>query len=362
MSRQEMEEKVIPVSTPETDELRFYDVRKDPFDVYGIYFDEAESVFRRMPKEVAEQVSPAVLLRSTRASGGRLRFSTDADRIAIRVRFEAYCRLSYFSESGANGFDLFVDDPESGVSRFVRLFPFEIDSREGYESEVKLPCRKMRHLTIHLPNYATIAELCIGLPNDAEVGHGLSYQPVAPIVYYGSSITQGGCPSRPGNSYENIVCRRTGIDYVNLGFSGCGRGETAMAEYVASLDMSVFVMDYDHNAPDADHLKRTHEAFFQIFRKAHPDTPCIFMSRPDFGTLLYEKFERRKDVILETYRRARENGDRNVYFIDGESIFRGPYEDLCLVDNIHPNDLGFALMADAVTAMLERIRLNRNFE
>ena len=360
MSREEVEEIIVPVES--TDDLAFYDVRKEPFHVYGLFFDEEEGVFRRMPKEAAERVSPGVLLRSTRSAGGRLRFFTDAERIAIKVKYAAYCRLNYFSEAGANGFDLYLDDGESGQSRFVKLFPFETDSKEGFTSEIKFNSRKPRFLTIHFPGYATVSELLVGLPKDALLKPGLSYKPELPIVYYGSSITQGACASRPGNAYENIVCRKTGIDYVNLGFSGQGKGEAEMAGYIASLDMSVFVMDYDHNAPNKDHLKQTHEPFFKIFREVHPETPCIFMSRPDFGPLTYEQMQGRKDKILETYRNARENGDRNVYFIDGESMFRGPYEDYCLVDNVHPNDLGFALMADAVIAMLERIRLHRGFD
>ena len=342
------------------DDAVFYDVRKAPFSIYGVTYDEAEGCFRRMPKEVAEKVSDGVLLRSTRAAGGRLRFSTDAEKIRLSVKFSAYCHLSYFAESGANGFDLYLDDPGTKVSRFVKLFPFEPNQREGYESEIVLSSRKLRCFTIHLSSYAAIADLQIGLPSDAVLGPGLSYRPTKPIVYYGSSITQGACASHPGNTYENIVCRKTDMDYLNLGFSAMAKGEPAMAEYIASLPQSVFVLDYDHNAPNVDHLKNTHQIFFNTYRRLQPDVPVIMLSRPGISSLAYQAIQRRKDVILETYRNTRENGDKNVYYIDGESMFRGPYEDLCLVDAVHPNDLGFALMADAILAVLERIGVNRN--
>ena len=58
------------------------------------------------------------------------------------------------------------------------------------------------------------------------------------------------------------------------------RGEPEMAGVIASADMSVFVMDYDYNAPSAEHLAQTHEPFFQIVREAQPDLPIVIVSSP----------------------------------------------------------------------------------
>ena len=51
------------------------------------------------------------------------------------------------------------------------------------------------------------------------------------MVFYGSSITQGGCAQRPGNSYPAIVSMDRMTDFVCLGFSGNAHGEAKMAEY-----------------------------------------------------------------------------------------------------------------------------------
>ena len=80
------------------------------------------------------------------------------------------------------------------------------------------------------------------------------YRIKKPVVYYGSSITQGGCASKPGSSYESILSRRFDCDYINLGFSGTAKGEDEIVDYIKGLEMSVFVMDYDHNAPTTEHL------------------------------------------------------------------------------------------------------------
>jgi hypothetical protein len=179
-----------------------------------------------------------------------------------------------------------------------------------------------------------------------------------PIVFYGSSITQGGCASRPGNCYAHHVCRWLDAPMVNLGFSSNGLGQLEMAEYINSLDMSALVMDYDHNAPDFHHLEKTHERFFQAIRTAHPTLPVVFLSRPDFD-FEAELNIRRRAVIRATYENAFRQGDRNVWFLDGERLFGTTDRDTCTVDTIHPNDLGFLRMAKCLHPVLVQA-LGRN--
>ena len=347
---------------PETEELLFRDAREEPFRIYGLYFEEKDGIYRRLPEEVAAQVSEKVHELSERCAGGRVRFSTDADVISIRVAFKFIFRRYAFALSGSAGFDLFVDDPESGVSHFHGLFKFDPDVVDGYTSSLTFPSRKLRYITINFPTYSTLRSLEIGLPKDASLGAGLSYKPVDPVVYYGSSITQGCACCRPGNTYENIVCRKTNIDYLNFGFSGSAKGEPAIRDYLATLPMSAFVCDFDHNIKKADLLREVHAPLYLAIREKHPDIPYIMLSRPDVDSMPYENVCRNRDVVMDTYRLAREQGDRNVFFIDGEGIFRGPYEDLCTVDDTHPNDLGFALMADAVYSALCRSRIRAMVE
>jgi lysophospholipase L1-like esterase len=251
------------------------------------------------------------------------------------------------------GVDLYVDDEVTSTSRHYRTFFPPYDTDGHYESILYFPTRKPRYITLHLPLYSSLNGFEVGLQEDATVDHGLAYRPIPPVVYYGSSITQGGCASRPGNAYTNVVSRRINIDHINLGFSGNAKGESAIVDYMAGLTMSAFVCDYDHNAPSVDHLRATHEPLYRAIRAAHPDIPYVMMTRPDFDGDRANSALRR-DVVYETYRRALSEGDRNVYFIDGERLLSGPYLDMATVDGCHPTDLGFALMADAVTDVLTR--------
>ena len=175
-----------------------------------------------------------------------------------------------------------------------------------------------------------------------------------PIVFYGSSITQGGCASRAGNDYISLACRWLDSDFLNLGFSGSAKGEPIMAEYVAGLKASIFVMDYDHNAPTVEHLKNTHMPMYRTIRAKNPDTPIVFISRPNFYYNESDSVARR-NCIRDNYLLAQAEGDKNVYFIDGETLFGREDWDVCTVDLCHPNDLGFYRMAKAIYPVLKEI-------
>ena len=332
--------------------LQFFDIRQDPFRIYGLYDPRGQAAFVRMPQNAAAAVSPGVEALARNTAGGRVRFSTDSDVIALHAVMPAVCRFPTMPLTGSAGFDLYVDDPDTGISRYWRSFVPPTDTVDGYVSEIRFLSRKKRFITIHFPLYSEVREVLIGVDRSADLGAGLPYRSELPVVCYGSSITQGGCASRPGNCYQNILARQLHLDFLNLGFSGCGKAEDHMITYLAGLPMFAFLSDYDHNAPDAEHLKKTHFKLYEAVRKAHLGIPYLMLSRYDFDSHYEENIERR-DVIYETYRRARAAGDRNVYYIDGASVFRGQYEEMCTVDGTHPNDLGFALLADAIAAELK---------
>ena len=230
---------------------------------------------------------------------------------------------------------------------------------EGYSSGKRTDGADTDY-TINFPLYDGVKELYIALKKDAHVSAPAPYTVEKPVVYYGSSITHGGCASRPGNTYEAFISRNLDADYINLGFSGSAKGEFAMAEYIATLDMSVFVMDYDHNTPSEQNLLETHEPFFKAIRAAHPTLPVIFVTAPNTrlsGNVNYAgrgRLYTRRNIIRRTYENALIAGDTNVYFIDGFDLFAGEDWDACTVDGTHPNDLGFFRMSQVIGKMVKK--------
>lgn len=333
-------------------DIAFYDARRAPFEIYGLYNAKTETRFKRLPDEIGQNVNEGVAQLYLNTAGGRLRFATDSRYIAIKAEMPGMCAYPHSAFTGTAGFDLYMNDPVTDSSRFIKSFIPDIKATDGYESVIYLPDNKMRFFTVHFPTYACVTNLYIGLQESATVAEGMKYRPLDPVVYYGSSITQGGCAMRPGNTYQAIVSAHMNMDYINLGFSGSGKGEDLIVDYMANLKMSAFVSDYDHNAPTLEHLEATHCKLYQKIREKHPDIPYIILSKPDFSGCVWpgytEENVKRRDVIIDTFRYAREQGDKNVYWIDGEGLFRGPYFNSCSVDACHPTDMGFALMADAV--------------
>ncbi len=339
-------------------DVKFYDVRKAPFKIYGLYNPEEEPVFCRMPKAVADVVSPGVSSLSLHTAGGRVRFKTDSPFIAIRAEMPPQGPMSHMPRTGQNGFTIYFN--KNGHSTYYRTFKPDcnkVSAGEGLTDIVEfvdIPEEGVRDVTVYFPLYGMVDSLYIGLKEDAQLLPGDTYKREKPVVFYGSSITQGGCASHPGNAYQGFLSRRFDFDFINLGFSGSARAEEAMIDYICGLDMSMFVYDYDHNAPNLEHLKSTHEKMFRAVRAAQPDIPVIFMSAPNFDTNR-AGWTPRRALIFENYARACAEGDKNVYYIDGERLFGGDCRDGCTVDGCHPNDLGFYRMADAVGATMEII-------
>ncbi|MBQ8140671.1 MAG: hypothetical protein IJ038_03130 [Clostridia bacterium] len=340
-------------------DVKFYDVRSEPFEIYGLYRAKTEPQFKRMPDEIAGKMNANIQRLYLNTAGGRVRFCTDSAYVAIHAEFTEVGRHSHMTLANDAGFDLYEDSPTDGSSRYVKAFLPPYNITDSYESKIDLNGRKLRYFTINFPPYSSVKNLYIGLQADAFAGEGAKYRNKRPVLYYGSSITQGACASRPGNIYENMISRSLGIDYINLGFSGNGRAEDVIVDYMNTIDMSVFVADYDHNAPNAEYLEKTALNMYKKIRAGHPDVPYIMLSRPDFDAD-YDQSVLRRNAVINVYRYAREQGDDNVYYIDGEGIFRGDFEDSCTVDKVHPNDLGFAYMSKAIECEIKRAMVKKS--
>ena len=324
------------------DDIVFYDAKKAPFDLYGVFWEDGK--YRRMPEDVAKSVSSEIHRLHTRTAGGRVRFITDSEYVAIKAETNLLVKVAHFTLAGTSGLDMYVGNEH--VKTF--LPPQEIE--EGFFARVHdFGSRELREITINLPLYTELHELYIGVQEDAVLKEGAPYSNEKPIVFYGSSITMGGCASRAGTCYQNIVSREFNYDYINLGFSGSALGEDEMTDYIKALDMRAFVLDYDHNAPTPEHLEKTHERMFKGIREANPDLPIIIMGRPQYKIVGDDL--RRKEIIEATYNNAIASGDKNVYYVSSADL-----TELCkgegTIDGAHPTDFGFASIAKALCKVI----------
>lgn len=326
----------------EREGLTFFNIDNAPFEIFGVW--KENGIYRRMPEKVAENVSAGVLDLSKQAAGGRVRFVTDSPYIAIQTEVIPY-KMPHYALSGSAGYDMFVE--KGSEQRYAGSFipPFQFKTTYESVKDFEDFDGSEQVITLNMPPYSTVKRLYIGIKEGSVLKSAPAYRNQKPVVFYGSSITQGACASKPGSTYQNILSRKFDFDYINLGFSGSAKGEDAMTDYIKGLDMSVFVMDYDHNANSLQDLKDTHSKMFWAIRNAHPTLPIIIMPRPKCYLTLWE--QKRYDIIYHTYLEAKERGDDNVYFIDNQKL-TALVKDSGTVDGVHPSDSGFLSMAMAL--------------
>lgn len=333
MKKIEEIDKNFSAAAPEFAGMKTYDIHSAPFALYGLKY--GENGFYRMDTEVADTVSDGVKALNFNTAGGCLRFKSDTERIILTATLPDLCLMNHMPLTGSSSFSIYCDGEFCGVFRA----PSVEEYKGTWSSELHLS-KGEKDIMILFPLYNNVKELYTSLEETAAVSEGNKFESRLPVVFYGSSITQGGCASHPGNAYTNIIMRELNRETINLGFSGSCKAEKPMADYIGRLPMSLFVYDYDHNAPDSAYLRDTHERFFKEFRSLQPDTPVLMLSVAD-GCFGKEEIEKRRAVIKKTCENARAAGDKNVYFLDGGHF----YDEIGLrnatVDTCHPNDLGF---------------------
>ncbi len=337
------------------DNIKWLSAGSPEFRLYGSTIDCGHGPFLRLSPEKSSAVSVNVDCLSRHTPGLRLRLRTDSPYIAIHAEWKEQTLFPHMPVTGVSGFDLYRDG-ETG-QEFAGTFTPPFNCPHGYESVLPTP-GGMQDLVVEFPLYNEVSKLFIGVNEGSRFEAPAEYALPLPVVFYGSSITQGGCASRPGCAYQNMLSRGLNIDILNLGFSGSALGEEAMAKIIADIPMALFVCDYDHNAHTPEHLEATHYALYKTVRERQPDIPYVILSKPDGRSTISSPVEvnmRRRDIIRATYERAKAEGDNNVYFIDGFSLFESDETFSATVDGCHPNDLGFYFFYRALKPLLEKL-------
>ncbi|MBR0459429.1 MAG: hypothetical protein IJJ26_09335 [Victivallales bacterium] len=354
-------------------ELHFVEVKRGgPLSVYGLPFWEQEEEFCRLPVGALPQQSKGVQGLAWHTSGVKVRFRSDTRALAVRVKLRGHSYYPHMPMTTISGFDLYMGQgcaqqfvgvtrtPENTLAYTYPLFNWTTsESQPCYPKWDPLDASGLRQFTMNFPLYNGVEKVEVGFMPGSRLEVPAPFTVPDPILFYGSSITQGACASRPGNAYFQILGRRLDANVIGYGFAGNCRAEPVMLDVINSIPapLAAFVFDYDHNAKNSEFLQETHQPFFRGFRQKHPDTPVIFMSKPDTDRAP-EDTEKRRNIILKTFLDARAEGDQNVYFVDGK-LFMGTYDrDVSTMDGTHPTDIGFLHMADAVEDTL-RLALAR---
>ncbi len=329
-----------PIFT-EADGARWYDVRQ--FGVEGQGWTEVAAPYDRLPEKALGVVRDAVWNLSRDSAGMAVRFVTDATAIQARWTLtKANLAMPHMPATGVSGLDLYAKD-EQGIWRWVANGRPAGQTTTTMLADGLKPGRREYLLYLPLYNGVTSVELGVPAANAIEDAPDYPAERAKPIVFYGTSITHGGCASRPGMVYTAILGRWYHRPVINLGFSGNGRMEPEVTALMAELDAAMYVIDCCPNLGGAQTAERTRPLVEQL-RAAHPETPIVLVEdrrytdawiRPGKGA----RNDGNHAALKAAYDDLTAAGVKHLYYITGDELLGDDNEGA--VDSSHPNDLGF---------------------
>lgn len=319
--------------------------------VEGRGWSDTERFYDRFPARAKGSVPESVWNLSRQSAGLCVRFKTDSPAISLRMDLlSVSLGMPHMPPTGVSGFDLYARDPRGRWQWAHQAMP-TAQHVEGLLIGGLAP--GMKEFVGYLPLYNGVVKLEIGVEG------GAIFEPIAPdsrrpIVFYGTSICQGACASRPGIAYTAIVGRMLEQPVINLGFSGSGRMDNGVVDLLAELDPSIYVIDCLPNMDAALVQERT-EPLVRKLRAAHPSTPILLVEDRTFAQAPlvpgFKKAHReRRAELAGAHRRLQAAGMEKVHYLKGDRLLGTDSEGT--TDGSHPNDLGMMRYAEALRPVL----------
>lgn len=315
--------------------------------VFGLPFFATDAPdLRRLPLARKDSYRSPVWGLAQSPAGGRIRFASDTTRLSIKLDYGNVGHMNNMCRIGQHAVDCYVD----GVF-WRNAAPLEGEPLVETTLFAGV-AKQMRQIDLYLPLYHGVKVLELGFDDAASIAAPAPFAKDLPVVYYGSSITQGGCASRSGNSYQAIVSRRLNLDHVNLGFSGNGLGEPEVADTMAGIPACCYVVDYSQNCPTVEQMRETYAPFLATLRERNSETPmlCVTPIRSAgeaWDAKHHGSLEGKRQVVRDAVAARIAAGDNRIQVVEGPDLL-GPDQVDGIVDSSHPNDLGFWHMANGL--------------
>mgnify|MGYP001176448143 CR=1 FL=1 len=329
----------------------WYDARE--LLVEGKGWTDTETFYDRLPGRAKETVTETVWTRSRHASGVCVRFATDSRSIRANWTVTSpSLAMEHMPASGMSGLDLYVR--HNGRWRWLATGMPTQQSNQAILAKDLPP--GSREYVLYLPLYNGTESLEIGVDADALLAKPAPRPAnrAKPVVFYGTSITHGGCASRPGMSYPAILGRWLDLPVIALGFSGSGKMEPAMADLLAEIDAAAYVLDCLPNM-QADIVTERVEPFVHKLRAVRPACPIILVENITYQNSFlvahtYSRSTRSNQALDAAYQRMKKAGVERLYYLPGDRLLGDDGE--ATVDGTHPTDLGFLRIAQAIEPVL----------
>ncbi|MDR0354104.1 MAG: SGNH/GDSL hydrolase family protein [Opitutaceae bacterium] len=327
--------------------------------IEGRAWNDTPTPFNRLPARAQKTVTKAIWRLSQNSAGLNLRFRTDAPQIHVRHTVANDLVSANMTPIARSGLDLYARDP-AGHWRWAAVAQPNIKTNDKHLEKTLLdnPAPGTRDYRLYLPLYNTTTALEIGVPQNSAFTW-LPPPAQKTILYYGTSIAHGASASRPGMTIPAILGRRLDTPVINLGLSGNGKMEPAMARLIAEIDAALYILDCLPNmsALAPDEISARLENTLRHLRKTHPQTPIILLEDRTYAHAwlfprLQEKHQKARAAQRATYEKLLAEGMTRITYIEGATLFGD--DDEGMIDGSHPNELGITRQVAAMLPALRR--------
>ena len=330
------------------DELKFYDGQS--FTIIGRYHSEKN--YARFPLKYKETLREEVWNLGQHSAGISIRFRTNSPDIVVRWTIIGDNIMDHMAFTGIKGVDLYayIDNKWKYVNTG------RVKGKENEFTMIKGEDKIFREYLLNLPLYDGIESLSIGVNTDAEITVPKEDWLIKkkPVVYYGSSIAQGGCASRPGMAFTNILERAMDRSFINMGFSGSGTFDIPVGEAMSEIDAALYVIDCNPNT-QADVIYERAIELVRFLKKKRPEIPIMLVEAFYYERgFMKQKNSNNAEKNLELQRAfmtLQKAGIKDIYYKKGDGLIGYDHEGT--VDGVHPNDLGMLRIAKALQPSIE---------
>ena len=315
-----------------------------------------ESPYDRLPISYKEKVREPVWDLSKASAGITVRFHSNSTSIGLKWTVLNDFDMPHMASTGIKGIDLYTkyNNKWRYVTTAGALVGLKTSQNKSIPSDsineyelIKNMTPEFREYKLFLPLYDGVTKLEIGIDNNASIKKATP-NPLKPIVFYGTSITQGGCASRPGMAHTNIISRKLDMECINYGFSGNGRMEMPIVEHISEIDANFYVIECLQNM-NTEEVKKRVLPLVKTIRKKQPNTPIVLVENMMYKTAFMDKTIETELIqenlaLKNEYDNILKSGIQNIYYIKDKQHEKMDNEGT--VDGVHLTDLGFLRYAD----------------
>ncbi|MEI6050169.1 MAG: SGNH/GDSL hydrolase family protein [Bacteroidota bacterium] len=332
------------------DTLKYYDGQS--FTIIGKFHTEKN--YARFPREYENKIRKDVWDLGQNSAGISIRFCTNASQIVVRWTVMEDNIMDHMAFTGIKGIDLYAF--VNGSWKYVNTG--RVKGKNNDFTLVKSDVGIYREYLLNLPLYDGVESLSIGVNSSADITQPKENYLIVkkPVVYYGSSIAQGGCASRPGMAFTNILSRAIDRSFINMGFSGSGTFDLPVGEAMCETDASLYAIDCNPNTQTELIYDRAIE-LVKLLKKKRPEVPVLLVEAFYYENGFVKQEEsgnEKKNIELQrAFKTLKESGIKELYYKKGDGLIGYDHEGT--VDGVHPNDLGMMRIAESLKPAIQKI-------